>query len=200
MARFLAALLLYLVYGLASADNTPLLGIFNMDNAPVITMGTANQNNSNICSFVNGVKVTGAAAGTAPSISTVASPVCNGGDTNQNLTIAGAGTGIVTLGVNCTASGATPQTCNGQRGVVTTNSLSTAAGVTAAYVINDSSVTAASVLSCDLQTYSGTLFTNGLPTLLTCQPGAGTITIQIGNTAAANALSGTVGIGFIVAN
>jgi len=101
-------------------------------------------------------------------------------------------------GVACTASGATPQTCNGTRGVVTTNSLSTAAATNAVYVINNNLVTAASNIGCQTQAYSGTLVTNGYPTILSCVPGPGTITVNITNTHAANALAGTVAIGFTI--
>lgn len=143
---------------------------------------------------VNGVKVTSAATGTAPAIAA-------NGDANRNLSVAGAGTGIVTLGQTiCTISGSTPQTCNGQRGIATTNALATAAATNAAYVINNSSVTASSLVMCTDQGYSGTLVTNGYPVIMSCVPGSGTITVNITNTHSANALSGTVAIGFTVLN
>src|SRR6516164_11854564 len=41
------------------------------------------------------------------------------------------GTALPSIGAFCSASGATPQTCNGQRGVITTNSLATAASTAA---------------------------------------------------------------------
>lgn len=154
-------------------------------------------------SAVNQIRHTPGATGTAPVID-VSGPSA---DTNRNLNIAGAGTGIVTLGgtagtggLSCTGSGATPQTCNGQRGIVTTNSLTTAAATNAAYVINNSSVTTSSMVHCTNQGYSGTIVTNGYPVIMTCVPGSGTITVNITNTHAANALSGTVQIGFTVMN
>lgn len=101
-------------------------------------------------------------------------------------------------GVPCVASGATPQTCNGTRGVVTTNSLSTAAVTNAAFVINDNIVTATTFVSCNLTAYSGTLVTNGVPVILTCVPGAGIITVNIYNAGATNALGGTLNISFTV--
>lgn len=101
-------------------------------------------------------------------------------------------------GVQCVASGATPQTCNGTRGVVTTNSLSTAAVTNAAFVINNSAVTATAVMNCNLTAYSGTLVTNGVPVILTCVPGAGIITVNIYNAGATNALGGTLNISFTV--
>lgn len=100
----------------------------------------------------------------------------------------------------CTVSGATPQTCNGKSGVVTTASLSTAAATNAAYVINNTSVVATSRVNCQVMAYSGTIVTNGYPQIVSCVAGAGTITVNLTNTHAANALSGTVAIGFNVVN
>lgn len=106
---------------------------------------------------------------------------------------------IVVPGV-CTITGTTPQTCNAMSGVVTTGTLTTAAATNAAFTINNSSVVAASRVHCTNLGYSGTLVTNGYPLFLTCVPGAGTITVNITNTHAANALNGTVAIGFTVIN
>lgn len=100
----------------------------------------------------------------------------------------------------CTVTGATPQTCNGSSGAVTTGTLTTAAATNAAYVINNTSVTAASRIQCTLQSYSGTIITNGIPVPVTCVPGAGTITVNLTNIHASNALNGTVVIGFRVDN
>lgn len=97
---------------------------------------------------------------------------------------------------SCTVSGATPQTCNGMRGVATTASLTTAAVTAASYVINNNKALASSVVMCTILGYSGTLFTNGLPTVYSCVPGAGTITVNFANTHATNALAGTLAIGF----
>lgn len=103
---------------------------------------------------------------------------------------------VYTMGSFCTASGATPQTCNAQRGLVTTASLSTAAATNANYVINNSLVTSASVCRVTVASYSGTLVTNGYPQPLVVATGTGTITVSLTNTHAANALSGTVGLAF----
>lgn len=100
----------------------------------------------------------------------------------------------------CTASGATPQTCNGFQGVATTGTLTTAAATNAAYVINNSQVAATSRVHCSVLGYSGTIVTNGYPIIISCVPGAGTITVNLTNTHAANALNGTVAIGFSVFN
>lgn len=96
----------------------------------------------------------------------------------------------------CNASGVSPQTCNGTRGSVTTGTLTTAAATNATYVINNSLVTAASIVICDALAYSGTLVTNGYPMVMVCTPGAGTITVNITNVHPSNALNGTLTIGF----
>ncbi len=169
--------------------------------SPLFGGGTTQANASfqapTVASAVNQVVVSGAATGADPSIIVGGT----GADANRNLAVKGNGTGLVLLGqVICSASGTTPQTCNGQRGIVTTNSLATAAATDASFVINNSSVTAAShVLVTDLG-YSGTLVTNGYPVLMSAVPGAGTITVHITNLHAANALAGTVKIGFAVLN
>lgn len=117
-----------------------------------------------------------------------------------NLPLSGAGTSIVWLGGFATANGASPQTANGQRGIVTTGTLTAAALTDTTYVINNSSVTAASLIQCTNQGYSGTMVTNGIPVITSCVPGAGTITVHITNVHAANALAGTMQIGFTVLN
>lgn len=148
-------------------------------------------------SRVNSVVITPSATTVVPSITLGGA----GADANRNLSVAGSGTGLVILGQTiCTVTGASPQTCNGQRGIVTSGTLTTAAATNAAYTINNSSVTASSLVQCTVQGYSGTLVTNGYPTIMSCVPGSGAITVNITNTHAANALSGTVAIGFAVLN
>jgi len=166
-------------------------------------LGGTNSANSSVqvptvASAVNQIVLTPAVSGSVPSITVGGSS----GDANRNISVAGIGTGVVLLGqAICTISGASGQTCNGMRGIVTTNSLSTAASTAAAaYTINNSSVTAASLLECTINAYSGVVHTNGVPVITQCVPGAGTITVAISNIDTANALSGTVGIGFAVLN
>lgn len=103
-------------------------------------------------------------------------------------------------GTACSASGATPQTCNGNQGQVTTNSLTVAGASVGSYAINNTAVSATSNVQCTMLAYSGTFTTNGLPSILSCSPAAGSITVIIGNVHASAALSGTVKIGFRVIN
>lgn len=146
---------------------------------------------------VNKIAAAGAATGSAPSISVGGAS----SDTNSSLSVAGKGTGIVVLGQTiCTITGTTPQTCNGQRGIVTTGTLTTAAATDATFTINNSSVATTSLVHCNVQAYSGTLVTNGYPIITTCVPGSGSIAVHITNTHSANALNGTVQIGFFVNN
>jgi hypothetical protein len=169
--------------------------------APLFGGGTSQANASlqapTVASAVNQVVISGAASASAPSVAIGGT----GADANPNLSVAAKGTGIVLLGqAICTVAGATPQTCNGQRGIVTTNSLATAAATDATYVINNASVTASSLVVVTDVGYSGTLVTNGYPVLMSAVPGAGTITLHITNLHGANALSGTVKLGFAVLN
>ncbi|HEX8838201.1 MAG TPA: hypothetical protein VF748_14765 [Candidatus Acidoferrum sp.] len=100
--------------------------------------------------------------------------------------------GIVSLGSFCTASGATPQTCNATRGVVTTNSLATAASTAAAFVINDNLVTANSACGATV----GNTASTGTPAISSVVTGAGTITVLLANVATATAFNNTVNINF----
>jgi hypothetical protein len=121
------------------------------------------------------------------------------------MNITGVGTGNVNLGTNCTgAFSSNAVTCNGQRGLVTTASLSTAHNAySTAQVITDSSIITGSEVMCTINTYSGTISTNGAPVLADGCIVAGashTATIVIFNADDTNALSGTVGIAFEVIN
>ena len=148
-------------------------------------------------SHVNDVAIISGVTGTPPTIK----PGGSGSDPNIGLNIQGAGTGIVALGqAMCTATGVTPQVCNGQRGVVTTGTLTTAAQTSASFTITDSSVTAASMIQCTINSYSGTIATNGVPVITQCVPGSGSFAVNIFNGAPVNALNGAVGIGFVVMN
>lgn len=96
----------------------------------------------------------------------------------------------------CTVTGASPQTCNGQAGKVTTGTLTTAAATTATYTINNSSVTAASGINCQIN--GGTTIGTGDPVIESCAPGSGAITVTFRNVNAATALSGTLIFGFSI--
>jgi hypothetical protein len=94
----------------------------------------------------------------------------------------------------------TDVTCNGNSGVITTQSATTAAAtIESGFVLNNSCITSASVVTFQIVGYSGTHITNGIPHLIIGAPGSGTISVKVGNIHAANALSGTLKIHFVVA-
>lgn len=96
-------------------------------------------------------------------------------------------------GAIVTATGsAGASTANGERVVITTESLSTAAGATFTETITDSAVTAASLPLCSV--WFGTS-TTGTPTVTRTTPGSGTLTVIVQNIHASAALNGTIVIG-----
>lgn len=97
-----------------------------------------------------------------------------------------------------TASASSTPTINAASGYFTTGTLSAAAGAASTITLTNFTIQSTSHVLVILGTYSGTLSTNGIPVLLEVTPGAGTCTIKIANVDAANALSGTLVIRFIV--
>lgn len=88
---------------------------------------------------------------------------------------------------SCT--GTTTATCQGLKIAASYTGLTTAAGVTsAAQTVTDASVTAASVIFCQVNGYGGT----GNPAAVNVVPGAGSFTYQVQNTHASAALNATV--------
>jgi hypothetical protein len=88
---------------------------------------------------------------------------------------------------SCT--GTTTATCPGLRIAASYTGLTTAAGVTSALqTVTDTSVTAASMIQCQVNGYAGT----GNPVAVNVIPGAGSFTYQIQNTHASAALNATV--------
>jgi hypothetical protein len=90
---------------------------------------------------------------------------------------------VVSFGTYCTASGATPQTCNGQRGTATFTGVTVAAVSTGNVVINNNLVTAAS--SCQVTITADNSAAGSFPYPRSVVTGAGTITVAISNAAAA---------------
>jgi hypothetical protein len=93
-----------------------------------------------------------------------------------------------------TAVNLTPP-CNGYRGLVTTQTLTNAQGASVTYTISDPQIIATSVIECNLQAYTGA----GIPVLISCTPGAGTLAVVITN-ASATLLNAAATISFIVFN
>lgn len=93
----------------------------------------------------------------------------------------------------------TDVTCNANSGVITTQTATTAAAtMESGFTLNNSCISAASVITVQVVGYSGTHITNGIPYLAVAAPGAGTVGIKVGNIHAANALNGTLKIHFSI--
>lgn len=96
---------------------------------------------------------------------------------------------------SCT--GTTTSTCSGLKIVTSYSGLTTAAGVTsAAQTVTNTSVTASSLIFCQVNGYAGT----GNPVALNIIPGAGSFTYQLENTHASAALNATVPTACLVYN
>lgn len=103
--------------------------------------------------------------------------------------------GIVSLGAFCTASGATPQTCNGQRGLVSFTGVTVAGVATGAVVINNSFVNANN--NCQASIISDNSAAGSFPYIRSVVPTTGVLTVNISNAAAATSTgSSTFGISF----
>lgn len=104
------------------------------------------------------------------------------------------GSGQITLAkANGTESG-NAVTASGNAGVITTSSLTTAAGGSYAITWTNTKITATSVFSFCIQ--GGTNTTQNIT--FECVPGTGTATLTIYNNTAATALNGTIFIGYMV--
>lgn len=139
-------------------------------------------------------------------------PTASGSLTNLNVTgwarFGATGTptntaaGTISLVDATGTEAANAVTVNGVSGVITTSSLTAAAGTT--YLItltNNKIVGTGSRIYCQLASYAGTFATNGIPVVFTAvATGASTAQIRIGNIHAANALSGVATISFVVFN
>jgi len=112
--------------------------------------------------------------------------------TNQVNQMAAGADLALDKGTGTVAAGAV--TVNHQAGVITTTSLTTAAGATATFTLTNSFITASSVITPSIM--GGTNTTPGVDVSATA--GAGTSTVTLTNTAATAALNGTVIVGFVV--
>ena len=89
-------------------------------------------------------------------------------------------------------------TINSTSGVITTVSASTAANASDTFTVTNNNVTTSSVILVALQDYSGTFSTNGIPLINADNVSAGSFDVVISNAHGTNALSGTLGISFII--
>ena len=104
--------------------------------------------------------------------------------------------GALAFGSHTTATGAAGAvTINAMSGVITTESLSTAAAAEGTYTITNSYVAAADIVLVSIG--NGTNTTLGAA-VVSVTPGAGSFTVSYTNVHAASALNGTLKIFFVV--
>jgi len=114
-----------------------------------------------------------------------------------NLTTDVQGQGGTLRQVTQTGTITSPVTINSEIGQITTVATTLASGGSATFTVNNSACTPTSSVISDIQAYSGTYSTNGLPMVNVGNVSAGSFTLTIMNPHGANALNGTLTIGFI---
>ena len=197
VANVLAPLTSYTDVGGAGDSSTPpstnTTGALNLaqvndtsGNAEIILTATA--------SAVNQVTLANAATANAPSLT------ASGSDTNIGINILPKGTtnaslvGVGDAGTATASAGAA--TLSKQRGVVTSEALSTAAGATYTLTLTNTKIATTSILLVNVGLGTAT---TGQPTVASVVPGSGSATIVIQNIHASAALNGTIKVQFLVA-
>ncbi len=141
-------------------------------------------------SAVNEVTVTNQATGSAPSLA------ATGGDTNIDLQLTAKGTGMVAVGDTGTATAvAGAATVSKQRGVVTSEALTTAAAAAYTLTLTNTKIAAGDVVVASVQNGTNS---QGIPVVGEVTPGAGSATIKVYNLHASLAFNGTIVISFVV--
>lgn len=120
----------------------------------------------------------------------------------SSLVVSGTQNGAVNLGdtaVTQITSSSTGVTSNTASGVITTVSLTTAAGtLEGGFVVTCGACKLGSTVLVSLSDYSGVFHTNGIPVVYAASVGNGSFTVKIGNADATNALAGTVKVHYSV--
>lgn len=131
---------------------------------------------------VNRVSIAGAATGSAPAIT------CGGAsvDTNCSVNVAGTGTGIAQVGnlTTCTAADTVAAVCNAQRFVATFTAVTVASDTVKAETVTNNKAVSTSVPVCTLQSFTGTITTNGIPYIQSIVPTTGSLALNIANSGA----------------
>jgi hypothetical protein len=106
---------------------------------------------------------------------------------------------IVSLGPNCTVTGASGVTCNGQRGQIIGTGITVAGNSSTLFNVSNSFITAQTAQYCfgAITGWTGTLGTNGAPGLaMVLIPSPGTIQIILNNASATTTGSQTFTMNF----
>ena len=142
-------------------------------------------------SAVNELTIKNAATGFDVELSTT------GGDTDIDLQLVAKGAGLILLGARASADAtAGAATVNAQRGYVTSEALTTAAGSAYTLTLTNSRVAAASQVVATVEDGTNT---QGIPMVGTVKvTAAGTVVIKVYNMHASQAFNGTILISFTV--
>ncbi len=90
----------------------------------------------------------------------------------------------------------TAVSATGSCGVITTQAASAAAGATQSFAVNSSYCSADSVVKVGVQSYGGTLSTNGIPVINVSGVTGGQFTVNVSNAHSANALNGNLFVNY----
>lgn len=104
--------------------------------------------------------------------------------------------GISTSSVSQATNVTTGVTINAERGLITTQSASAAAGASHTFTVTNDNVTSSSNIQAYVVNYAGAFTTNGLPIVSVDNRTTGAFDIVISNAHGSNALSGALVIGF----
>lgn len=168
--------------------------VVEVGNNPTLADSNGNEviKTATTASAVNEVTVTNAATGGDPQIA------ATGGDTNIDLQLVAKGSGLILLGgyggVGPAVAGAATATT--QRGYVTTESLTTAAGSKYSLTLTNAKIAAASFVVAGVENGTNN---QGIPVVATVKvPSAGSVVIDVYNLHASQALNGTLLISFAI--
>lgn len=147
----------------------------------------------NTTTTYNDTAADGALGATAPAINTANSvTTVSGTFKTDSLVQATAATASV--------AGWAAITCHGSACALTFTGVTTAAATTATAVVTNRNVTSSSLVHASLQSYGGTWVTNGYPNVTVSAVANGSVTLQLTNLHAANALNGAIVVFISVVN
>jgi hypothetical protein len=102
--------------------------------------------------------------------------------------------------VTGSVAGVAAITINGGCGMITMTGVTTAAVTSATATVTNNSVTTSSLVNVDVNGYSGTYITNGIPLVSVDSVAAGSFVLRVTNAHATNALSGNLKVYFSIVN
>lgn len=110
------------------------------------------------------------------------------------------GTLIQQTAVTNSVAGVSAITANGGCGLLTFTGVTTAAVTSATATVTNSAATTSSLINVDVNGYSGTWVTNGIPIVSVDSSANGSFVLRVTNVHATNALNGTLKVYFSIVN